>query len=158
MKEHKRIEGKFSWVPMDKRTDRLGLPLPPRKPEKRKPKYWLTRDGGDLYFINNTDEILDLVSTATGGFQTSGDDVMTVGGNGYIYDNVMPQEAVKIEEFDGFYDLDFVLQVEIHVKSKKEGSLIIKSPPEKGGIGETILLWDTGEEGKFVSIRKDLNV
>ena len=133
----------------------FGLPMPPRKPETRNPKFWLDRDGDDLYFINDSEEILDLVSAATGGFQTCDDAVLTVGSNNdYVYENVMPKEAVKIEEFDPFYDSDFILQVYIDVKSKNEGSLAIQSPAEKGGIKEAVLMWDTGEAGRYTSITR----
>ena len=155
MKEPKRITGKFTWVPMDKRKDRFGLPLPPRKAEKRTPKYWLIRERGNLYFINNTNDIIDFVSSSTVGFETCDDVVLPVSGKGYHYENVIPQEAVKIEEYDDFYDLDYVLWVEIVLKSEQEGTLQIQSPSEKGGIKkEAVLLWNTGETGKFVSVKK----
>ena len=155
MREHKRISDKFKWIPLDKRTDRFGLRLPPRKAEKRTPKFWLKRSQHELYFVNNSEEILELVDSSTGGFETSDDVTITVTSDGYHYDNVKPQEAVKIEGFDDYYDLDYVLQVVIVVKSEQEGTLKIKSPPEKGGIKkEVVLLWDTGEAGKFVSIQK----
>ena len=158
MREHKRIIGKFTWVPMDKRKDRFGLPLPPRKAEKRTPKYWLIRAHGHLYFINNTNDIIDFVSSSTGGFTSSDDDTLMINNgvdSGYHYKNVMPQEAIKIEEYDDFYDLDYVLWVEIVLKSEQEGTLQIQSPSEKGGIKkEAVLLWNTGEIGKFVSMQK----
>ena len=159
MQKHKRFVDEFTWIPIDKRPNPFDLPgwypRPYRKPELRKPKYWLARNGGELYFVNNTDEVLDFVSTKTGGFLTADDDIVTLGCKGYSYNEVMPLEAVKIEEFDGYFDLDYVIQVDIFVKSKKEGSLKIQSPAKKGGVGETVLLWDTGEEGKFVSIHKE---
>jgi len=158
MKEHKRIKGEYAWIPMDKRVGIFGLPMPYRKPELRKPKFWLDRDGGELYFINDSEEVLDFISTSTGGFATFDDDVVTVGNTGYTYKDVMPQEAVKIEEFDGYYDLDFVLQVIIYLKSKNEGDLQISPPAKKGGIGETILIWDTGEVAKAVGITKNFKI
>lgn len=69
-------------------------------------------------------------------------------------ENVKPNDAVKVEEFDGFYDLDYVLQVSIQVRSKNLGNIEIFSPSKKGGIGETVLLWDTMEYGNHVSIKK----
>ena len=65
--------------------------------------------------------------------------------NGYEYKEIIVGDAVKVEEYDGFYDLDYVLQVVIRLKSRKLGSIEIISPAEKGGVGETVLLWDTGE-------------
>lgn len=155
MKEHKVIKNGFSWVPMDKRKDQFGLPLPPRKPETRVPILWIARQDNELYLVNSSNEILDLVSTSTGGFQTADDDVLTVSDNtGYEYKKVKHNEAVKIEEYDAYYDLDFVLQVIVKVQSEKLGCLEIFTPAKKGGIEETVLLWNTGESGKHVSIGK----
>ena len=72
----------------------------------------------------------------------------------YEYKNVKPNDAVKVEEYDGFYDLDYLLQVSMSVQSKNIGSIEISTPPEKSGIGEMILLWDTMENGHNVSINK----
>lgn len=155
MKELNRVKDLFLWIPIDKRIDQLGLPLPPRKPETRLPKFWLARDGNSLYFINNTEEILDSVSVSTGGFQTCDDVVLTVSSEeDYFYENVMPNEAVKIEEYHPIFDSDFIFEVVVIVKSKNEGNLIIKSPPEKGGVKEAVLLWNTGEVGRFTSITR----
>ncbi len=43
MTGHKRVNDEFNWIPMDKRIDKLGLPVPPRAPELRKPVFWLIR-------------------------------------------------------------------------------------------------------------------
>ena len=156
MKEHKIIENKFIWVPVDKRTSRFGGPMPPRKPENRHPILWLAREGNELYLVNSSEDTLDFVVAATGGFQTVDDDVvMTVTSeNNYEYKNVKPNCAVKVEEYDGFYDLDFVLQVLLRIQSKNIGCIEIRSPATKGGAGETVLLWNTNENGKYVSINK----
>lgn len=146
MKEKKTITNGFVWVPMNKRTGKFGLPMPPRPAETRKPLLWLARNGNELYFVNSSDETIDLILADTGGFQTVDDDVMTISSDSaYEYQNVLPGDAVKVEEFDGFYDLDFVLQVVIKLKSKKFGSIEIITPAKKGGIGEIVLLWDTGK-------------
>ena len=70
----------------------------------------------------------------------------------YVYKNVNPHDAVKVDEYDGFYDLDFVIQVYIQVKSRGLGCLDITSPADKGGVKETVLLWDTNESGKYVKV------
>jgi hypothetical protein len=155
MKDHKSIENEFTWVPLDKRKSIFGGSVPPRKSEIRKPLLWLAQKNNELYLVNFSGGLLDSVVADSGGFQTVDDDVMVVSNNEqYEYLNVKPNTAIKIEEYDGFYDLDYILQVCIRVKSIKLGSLDIQGPPEKGGAGETVLLWDTGESGKFVSINK----
>ena len=153
MKQPDRIKDRFTWVPLDKRLDRLGQPLPPRKPEIRTPKYWLIRDEDDLYFVNNTEESIESVSSTIHGFETADDEIYTVLKKGNIYDSVEPQEAVKLEEFDPIADSDFVLQVDIRIQLKKDVCMEVLSPSRKGGItGETVLQWDTEEAGKGVSI------
>lgn len=133
--------------------DRLGQPLPPRKPEKRTPKYWLIRDENDLFFVNNTEEILEQISASTHGFTTYEDEMIPVGGKCYEFENVIPREAVRVEEFEPMTDSDYVLQVEIRIQSKQGACLKMLSPSKKGGMtGESVLQWDTGEAGKWVSI------
>jgi len=138
---------------MDKRVDRLGQPLPPRKPEKRMPKYWLIRDEKDLYFVNNTDEQIESVSSSIHGIEVEDGEIYTIRKKGYVYNNVEPQEAVKLRELDPIADYDFVLQVDIRVQLKKDVCLKMLSPSCKGGMtGDAVLQWDTGEAGKDVSI------
>ncbi|GLS84690.1 hypothetical protein [Paraferrimonas haliotis] len=154
MKDHKTIKDGFTWVPIDKRRSQFGGPAPPRTPETRLPILWLARDGGELYLVNNSKEPLEFVTASSGGFQTVDDDVVSVSSsNHYEYKNVMPNEAVKVEEYDGYYDLDYILGVYIKVQSPQLGCLEIASPSAKGGIGETVLLWDSGEAAKNVSIK-----
>lgn len=153
MKEHKVLENRFNWIPLDERLSRFGGQMPPRKKEVRIPVLWLACDGNELYLVNASEETLDLVTVSSGGFLTADDDVLSVDSNkAYEYRNVKPNNAVKVEEYDGYYDLDYILQVSVRVQSKGLGCLDILSPAEKGGVGETVLLWDTGEHGKHVSI------
>lgn len=153
MKEHKIIKGGFTWVPQDKRPSRFGGQMPPRKPETRNPVLWLVRDGNELYLVNSSQETLELVIADSGGFQTVDDDVVSVESKEqYKYTDVNHSDAVKVGEYDEFYDLDYVLQVYLKIKSPSLGCIEVSSPPEKGGPGETVLLWDSGEAGKYVSI------
>ena len=155
MKDHKVIKNEFTWIPLDKRVSRFGGLVPPRKSESRHPILWLVRERDELYLVNSSEEILDLVIANSGGFQTVDEDVMTIASNDkYEYTNVKPNSAVKVEEYDGFYDLDYVLQVSISIKSKKLGCIDILSPAKKGGVQETVLLWNTGENGKYTTINK----
>jgi len=152
-KHHKVIENSFEWVPLDKRKSKFGGPMPPREAELRHPVLWLAREGKEFYLVNSSTETLDFVVAATGGLQSVDDDCLTIAtSNKYAYKNVKQNDAVKVEEFDDFCDLDFVLQVSIKVKSKNMGSIKILTPPKKGGIGETVLLWDTMKNGKHASI------
>ena len=96
--------------------------MPPRKPEIRLPTLWLARDGNELYLVNASEETLDTVIAEGGGCLTADDDVLTVSSEeNYQYENVPPNAAVKIEEYDGYFDLDFLLQVSVIVKSATLG-------------------------------------
>lgn len=157
VKENKTVKNKFTWIPMDKRTSKFGGPVTPRKPEVRKPLLWLARVGNELFLVNSSGETLDYVIPSTGGFQTyyDSDEVVTISRDGvYKYENVSDSDAVKVEEFDEVYDSDYILQVYITVQSPKLGKIEIATPSGKGGVGEAVLLWDTGESGKYVNITK----
>ena len=149
MPKHKRLQSSFfKWIPLHIRNGGF----PPRKPDIiRVPIFWFARKDNELFFVNDSDEVLDLVTTESGGFQTC-DDAVLVFSNaaGYRYDDVRPQEAVKIEQYDDYYDLDFIFEISIYVQSKTKGNFLMRPLSNKGGINELVLLWDTGETGKNV--------
>lgn len=126
-------------------------PSSTNKTDKRKPLFWLSRDGEDLFFVNDSIEILKTVGSGTGGFATADYDVVTVSDDrGYYYQQVKPGEAVKVDFFDMIYDSDFVLQTTIYLESSVYGKMELVSPAEKGGVGTVVLMWDNGELGKHV--------
>jgi hypothetical protein len=139
MPEHKRVMHEFRWT----------------RSEMKKPLFYLLRYGEELYFVNDSTETLDSVSTSTGGCQTldDGDDVMAVSSKKplYLYENVKPGEAVKVEYYDPYWDCDFLLQIEVNVSSPSQGNKIFRVSG-KGGVASTVLLWDTGEKGKYVDM------
>jgi hypothetical protein len=153
MLEPKRKSGKFTWIPKDQVKDRWGRPAyPPRKPELRKPVFWLARDGDELYFVNNSSETLERVKIDSACFQTTDEGVyMPPDDGGYYYSNVEPDEAVLAKVFDNYYDLDFLHQIQVVIRYS-QGKVMLLSPLEKGNIYETILLWDSGEAGKHASM------
>jgi hypothetical protein len=154
MKKHELLKNEFNWVPKDQRSGRFGA-SPPRKPEFRRPLLWLARAGGDLYLVNASGGTLDSVIADMGGFTTADDGVVAVSSNeNYEYTNIENGDAVKVDEYDDYYDLDYLLQVVLRVQSPQFGILEILSPIEKGGVGETVLLWDSGERGKHVGIKQ----
>jgi hypothetical protein len=111
----------------------------------------LARDGDDVYFVNHCTETLNNVASDSGGLlyidEEEGD--IIVGGPKYSYKNVMPGEAVKVENYHPMFDSDFILQLEVEVSSPAIGVKKFRVI-EKGGVKETVLLWDTGEAGKDV--------
>jgi len=159
MKQTKRLQGDFTWLPPEQRTGRFGFPLARGASEEKRPIFWLELSGGrkegDLYFINDSQEPLDYVKVEAAGFMTADDDTVTLEVDGVTYHNVLPHEAVKIEEFDGYYDLDMVFQMHLEVKSETHGKMRIRTPSKKGFIPRQELLWDNGETGKNVVLERD---
>lgn len=150
MKGHKTVAQKFIWSPVEPSS----FGVPPRKPELRTPVFWLVRDDFELYFVNSSEETLERVIARSGGFQTLDEQVLTVSNkNGYEYKNVSPQVAVKVDEYDPFLDSDYMLQVSLRIESAQLGCVEIATLPEKGGVGGMVLLWNTGEYAKQLSVR-----
>lgn len=153
MGEHKRLSGKFCWLPPEKRPDRIPGPPPPRKPETRKPLYFLVSENNELYFVNYSNDILTEVSSTAGGIWTVDEDcdeLVPVGGPAYKYESVQPKEAVKIEQYDPMSDSDFIMQVKVTVSHPSLGEKVFRAG-KKGGISkEVVLLWDNGDLGKDV--------
>ena len=137
MREHKRVLNEFKWT----------------RPEKKEPVFYVIRKGEELYFVNDSTETLNSVSTCTGGCQTLDDEVMPVSSPDplYLYKNVKPGEAVKVEHYDPYWDSDYLLQLEVELSSPTHGNKIFRVLG-KGGIDDTVLLWDTGEAGKYVNM------
>jgi hypothetical protein len=138
MPEHKRVMHEFKWT----------------RTEKKKPVFYLIRYGEELYFINDSADTLNCVSTSTGGFQTLDDEVMPVSSPDplYLYKNVKTGEAVKVEHYDAYWDSDYLLQLQVEVSSPSHGSKLFRVIG-KGGVESTVLLWDTGEAGKYVDMK-----
>jgi hypothetical protein len=152
MDEHVRVLNKFEWLPPEKRPSRIPGPKPPRKPETRTPLFFLARDGDDVYFVNNSTETLKSVVSDAGGLLNVDDEMdLNVGGPQYSYNNVMPGEAVKVENYHPMFDSDYILQLEVKVSSPAVGVKTFRVLG-KGGVKETELLWDTGESGKGVNM------
>jgi hypothetical protein len=139
MPEHKRVMHEFKWT----------------RTEKKNPVFYVMRKGEELYFVNDSTEALNSVSTSTGGCQTldDGDDVMAVSSPDplYLYKNVKPGEAVKVEHYDPYWDSDYLLALEVKISSPSHGNKLFRVLG-KGGVDSTVLLWDDGEKGKFVGM------
>ncbi len=141
----KRIKDKLTWIE----------PTYPPRP-KRKALFSLMEHEGDLYFVNDSDEILAHVATESSGF-FSVDDEATVGlenSTSYSYMDVHPSEAVKVEYYDMIQDSDFILGLDIFIESKKFGKLRIRAKSHKGGVQAQSLMWDDGSFPRMVHIEK----
>ena len=58
-----------------------------------------------------------------------------------------------MENYDPIYDSDFLLQLEVEISSITQGVKIFRVI-EKGEVREAVLLWNTGETGKYVFIQQ----
>lgn len=147
MKTAKVLSNFFQWIPIHIRNGGF----PPRNPDNRTPVFWVACYQNEVYFVNNSHEILDYVRTEVAGVQTCDDEIFTISDTDYSYQNVKPNDAVKIDEFDEINDSDYLLQISLVIKSKKHGEVHMRTSPVKGGFCESVLLWDSGEIGKYIS-------
>jgi len=141
------VKDKFKWIPKDQRLDSLGLPLPPRKPEIRKPLLWIAIEPlksifQDIYLVNETGKTLETVIASTGGFESFDDDVIGVSGPDIEYKNIASGDAVKIDAYNAMADSDYVLQIYIKIKINEKW-IEIETSASKGGFKEEVLLWDS---------------
>lgn len=151
MFEPKTILTGFLWVPLDKRPGRFG-PRPPRKPELRTPALWVTRRDGELFLVNTTGTRLDEVQATSTGFATSDEDTSTWESEAIRYRDVPDGAGVKVDEYDDFYDLDYVLGVHLRIRSSQHAALELLCYGDKGGYDEEVLLWTNGDVGKGVFV------
>ncbi|WP_024539796.1 hypothetical protein [Comamonas badia] len=145
------LQDQRQWVPPEQRTGRFG-PMPPRKPETRTPVFWLVRQGRGLYLVNASGERLDAVHASSIGFASFDEETATWQGGGISYRDVPSGAAVKVDEYDDFYDLDYVLGMHLRIRSRRYPTLRVACVGEKGGIDEQVLLWNNGDAGKGVQI------
>jgi len=80
---------------------------------------------------------------------TIDDDVAPVTGAEFVYHDVAPDEAVKVESYHEVYDSDFLLQLRITIKTASNG-LIFWSKIYKNKFPCEVILWDDGSFGKNV--------
>jgi hypothetical protein len=152
-----RLQNAFTWLPNHERPPIFPwLPKPyyPNK-ELRKPLFWLS-GGSSCWFVNNSSETLTYVGALSGGFASVDDEApITVSSSQfrYYYEQVLPNEAVLVEELDIIFDSDFMMQITIEIDSPTFGKLKMRSEIGKGSIPETIFIWDSGEYAKYAQIK-----
>lgn len=154
MPKKKIVTNRFEWISVDNRVDKLGLSLPPRKKEDRRPLLWLVREDEELYLVNSSNEVLQSVIVGFSSWEDWDDDSdIIVRSNKKLieYKDVAIGDAIKIEEFKP-WDSDQWFTIVLKITTKT-AQIEIMSPCKKGGINETVLLWDTKESGKDVTIK-----
>ena len=134
--------GHFVWIPKHLRTvDKHGFAIPKDvyKEDIRVPLFWIKSEGYDLYLINNSG------FTITAKAETYGfvEDIAVSSNQFYLYENIQNGEAVKIDEYDPYYDSDFTLQTRIQITADRlGGTIILETPFRKKMIEEHVLYWD----------------
>lgn len=101
-----------------------------------------------VWFVNNSNEILDYVRPSSGGFTASDDEVisMTQSPNSVEYRDVKPCEAVLIDNYDVIFDGDFVISWGVEMKSASLGKRHLTSDLLKGREPNVCLHWQSLEE------------
>jgi len=122
--------------------------FPPR-PIKREVLFSLMKYEGALYFVNGSDEVLETVSSDSFGFVG---DAPLVKNPNFLYQDVKSGESVKVEEYDNYYDLDFILGFKIYIHSSSLGKIIITPPMSKGGVIAQPLFYKDGTTPRYVSV------
>jgi len=153
MFEQKRVMSKFEYVPFNERSRKYDpiTPLPPRKGGDRKATFWMAAGENEtsfitnIYFVNSSDEILKEVIYSSSGMQTIDDEVSSSASKELSYKDVLPGEAVKIDEYDAFYDSDILVAYYATVVSETLGRVDYSTLPSKQCISEVVLQWEDGE-------------
>lgn len=149
----KRVMNKYEYVPINDRSSKYDpiTPLPPRKDGDRKATFWMVAGENEtdfitnIYFVNSSDEILNEVIYSSSGMQTIDDEVSSSASKELSYKDVLPGEAVKIDEYDAFYDSDFLVAYYATVVSDTLGRIDFSTLPSKQCINEVVLQWEDGE-------------
>ena len=97
----------------------------------------------EVFFVNNSDEKLDYVRPASGGFATCDDEVIPMNQKPDCieYRDVQPNEAVMIDVYDSIFDGDFVISWGVELKSPSLGEQYFGSDHIKGEAPNITLHW-----------------
>jgi len=135
------------------RTTQLQWKFPefPPRPIKREVVFSLMKFQGALYFVNESGETLKTVSSDSFGFIL---DATIENNPKFFYTDIKPKESVRVEEYDDYYDLDYVLGFDIHIESHHLGRIALKPPCAQGGVIAQPLLYKDGTTPRFVRIEK----
>lgn len=124
--------------------------FPPR-PIIREVVFSLMNYKGGLYFVNESDDILKTVSSDSFGFIL---DSAIEDNPKFIYTDVKPGEGVKVEEYDNYYDLDYVLGFKIYIELNDIERIIITPPAKKGGVIAQPLIYKDGTTPRYVRVER----
>ena len=114
-------------------------------PQVHEPRLWLTCTDNELFFVNGGHNAIVRLTTSPsatalideGVFNSDAGDVLE-------YFDIAPREAVKIDAYDGYHDLDYVLGAIIVLDLGSRGRFACYVTGKKGGIRERVLQWADG--------------
>jgi len=112
--------------------------------ERRVGAQWSPRDIWffDVWFVNNSGEILTEVANSSGGYETVDDEVITMTTlHPKVYKDVKPKEAVLISRYDEMYDSDSVIEFAADVTALSFGKQRFSGECTKGVVPDATLLW-----------------
>ncbi|NLD14056.1 MAG: hypothetical protein GX665_03045 [Gammaproteobacteria bacterium] len=149
------IHDGFEWIPLHEIHG-----MPPRKPDFRTPLLRIVRqsipeEGSELLLVNGSGAPIQSITVfKVGSFTADGNVIVLENDTGFAYIDVPHGSAVKIDQFDDYYDLDYIIGFRIEVESEKLGRLLVNCFGNKGGMRDHVLLWDTWEAGRGIGISK----
>lgn len=154
MKQAKVIHGGFDWVPLHEL-----IKFPPRKPDYRNPIFRTVRQsaekGSELFLVNHSGALVKTIKVFSTNFITVDDDThSSIDEQGITYYDIPDASAVKIDQYDDYYDLDYVIGFVVEIESETLGKYRINCIGDKGGVKDMVILWDTGEANRNVSLQK----
>lgn len=156
MKKAKVIHGGFDWIPLHEL-----IKFPPRKPDHRKPIFRTVRQsaeegrGSDLFLVNHSGASVKTIKVFSTSFVTVDDSAYSsIDEQGVTYYDIPDGSAVKIDQYDDYYDLDYVIGFVLEIESETLGKYQINYIGDKGGVKDIVILWDTGEVNRSVSLQK----
>lgn len=117
-----------------------------KPPSTREPRLWLVSTGDKAWLVNMTGEPITKLVSSRGGWG-GGDTPCTYDAEeDWVYTDVPHGYCALVDEWDGFYSLDFFLLLELLVETPSLGAMTFHARGrEKGTIDRQIFLWDASE-------------
>ncbi|GGI90643.1 hypothetical protein [Shewanella gelidii] len=152
---HQRFDSEFSWL--TEQVDVTKLDLDNIGHNTRRPVFWLKQQDSAVYFINGSNECLDLVIANTQDTKTPENMARQLPEKrGFFYDNQMPNQGVKVFEYSNSGDRSSDLVLNLRIKSRHHNHLKLSIAANLNNQNAVVLLWNTGEVGETVELTKGL--
>ncbi|RKE04176.1 hypothetical protein [Marinifilum flexuosum] len=152
MNKEKRIQDAWEWIPPQNRPSKFGgdLNVYPKN-ENRIPIYVIdsSEEDNEVFFINNSKKALKCVISSYSGEWTENKDDQK-----FFYENVLPGEAVKIDDFDPIYDYKEMIQQDVFIEDLEGNRTRFFCVSYGSIIPETILLYNDNSRDKGVNIQE----